>query len=93
VRSYGETALHMAAYCGNRRIVGKLIASKAAVDAQNCHLCAFTLRHRRLERPSPRRLPCRETPLHYAARNGASDNIAELLLLRGAAVAVQNNNG
>ncbi len=92
MRSYGETALHMAAYCGNRRIVGKLIASKAAVDAQNCHRCAFPLRHRRLERPSPRRLLCRETPLHYAARNGASDNIAELLL-RGAAGAVQNNNG
>jgi hypothetical protein len=37
-----------------------------------------------------RRLPCRRTPLHDAARNGASEAVEELLLC-GAAVAVQNN--
>jgi hypothetical protein len=45
----------------------------------------------RVCRPSPRRhLPCRGTPLHSAAHNGASDAIAELLL-RGADGAVQEN--
>ncbi len=34
VHSNGWTALHEAAWCGNRIIVGKLIAAKAAVDAQ-----------------------------------------------------------
>ena len=46
----------------------------------------------RVRRPSPRRrLPCRYTPLHYAAGNGKSDIIAELLL-RGADGAVQNRH-
>ena len=53
------------------------------------------LRSRRIggvRRPSPRRrLPCRVTPLHYAASNGHSASIAELLL-RGADGAVQDNN-
>jgi ankyrin repeat protein len=46
-----------------------------------------------VRRPSPRRrLPCRATPLHWAAANGKTDNIA-MLLLRGADGAVQNNFG
>jgi ankyrin repeat protein len=46
-----------------------------------------------MRRPSPRRrLPRRVTPLHYAAGNGASDVVAELLL-RGADGAVQNMHG
>ena len=45
-----------------------------------------------VRRPSLRRLPCRDTPLHYAARNSASDHIAELLM-RGADGAVQANDG
>ena len=39
---------------------------------------------------SPPRLPCRWTPLHFAAANGRSDAIAELLM-RGADGAVQDN--
>ena len=46
-----------------------------------------------VRRPSRRRRrPCRGTPLHYAARNGHSSSVAELLL-RGADGAVQNNDG
>ena len=46
-----------------------------------------------MRRPSPRRRrPCRYTPLHKAAINGDSNNIAELLL-RGADGAVQDNYG
>jgi ankyrin repeat protein len=46
-----------------------------------------------VRRPSPRRrLPCRATPLHWAAANGNTDAVAELLL-RGADGAVQNNDG
>jgi ankyrin repeat protein len=37
----------------------------------------------------PPRLPCRYTPLHYAAKTGRSDAIAELLM-RGAAVNIQD---
>jgi hypothetical protein len=40
----------------------------------------------------PPRLPCRDTPLHWAARNGKIEAIAELLL-RGADGAVQNSAG
>jgi ankyrin repeat protein len=54
------------------------------------------LRFRRIGgvlRPSPRRrLPCRTTPLHWAAWQGETIAIAELLL-RGADGAVQTNNG
>jgi ankyrin repeat protein len=46
-----------------------------------------------VRRPSSRRrLPCRATPLHYAASYGEADAIAELLL-RGADGAVQDSNG
>ena len=46
-----------------------------------------------VRRPSlRRRLPCRSTPLHYAACNGQTNNVAELLL-RGADGAVQANYG
>jgi hypothetical protein len=41
---------------------------------------------------SPPRLPCRQTPLHYAVVKGASDVIAELLM-RGADVAIQSRYG
>ena len=44
-----------------------------------------------VRRPSPRRrLPCRRTPLHFAAIYGKTDNVTELLL-RGADGAVQND--
>jgi hypothetical protein len=89
VHSDGNTALHWAAAHGNRPVVRLLIASNAAVGAQNIGGCAVRLRHRRVRRPSPRRLPCRWTPLHYAASNGETDAIAELLV-SGAAVAVRN---
>jgi hypothetical protein len=39
-----------------------------------------------------RRLLCRWTPLHYAALNGMSETIAELLM-RGADVAIQADDG
>ena len=41
---------------------------------------------------SPPRLPCRWTPLHWAADRGKTDVIAELLLC-GADGAVQSDNG
>jgi hypothetical protein len=37
VHSRGLTALHLAAHCGNRRIVRSLVASGADVNAQNSH--------------------------------------------------------
>ncbi len=44
-----------------------------------------------VRRLSPRRrVPCRYTPLHWAALNGTTDGIAELLL-RGADGAVQSH--
>ena len=94
VRSDGRTALHLAAYHGNRRIVGLLIASKAAVDARDSGGCAFPLRHRQVGGRVPARLPCRWTPLHWAAWTGASasEAIAELLM-RGADVVAQNRDG
>ena len=48
------TALHYAAFWGNLEIVGLLIESNAAVNAQNYDGCAMPLRHRRVGRPSPR---------------------------------------
>ncbi len=47
VHSNGNTALHAAAWYGNRRIVRLLIASQADVNAQDCGGCAFPFRHRR----------------------------------------------
>ncbi len=91
VHSNGCTALHLAALFGNCRIVRLLIASKAAVDAPNDGY-AVPLLPRRIWRPSLRHLPCRATPLHWAARFGHTGAIAELLM-RGAAVAVQDCNG
>jgi hypothetical protein len=41
---------------------------------------------------SPPPLPCRQTPLHWAAANGASDAIAELLM-RGADGAANSARG
>jgi ankyrin repeat protein len=46
-----------------------------------------------VRRPSPRRrLPCRRTPLHWAAINGHFNAIAELLMC-GADGAIQSDNG
>jgi hypothetical protein len=42
------------------------------------------------ESPSPS--ACRDTPLHYAARNGETDAVADLLL-HGAGGAVQDIDG
>jgi hypothetical protein len=90
---YGRTALHWAAFYGNRRIVRSLVASGADVNAQDHDGCAVSACGKnRPHWPSlRRRLPCRYTPLHYAADNGASDGVAELLL-RGADGAVQDCN-
>jgi ankyrin repeat protein len=86
VHSDGWTALHKAAWHGNRRIVRLLIAAKADVNAQHCGGCASLLRHRRMG--NARCLPCRETPLHCAVRKGHFGTVEELLL-SGADVAVQ----
>ena len=89
---YGFTALHLAAFHGNHRIVRLLIASRAAVNVQDSAGCAFPPRHRRDGRASPhRRVPCRGTPLHWAATSGKfpPDAITELLLC-GADGAVRN---
>jgi hypothetical protein len=40
VHSDGMTALHWAAYHGNRRMIRSLVDAKAAVNAQNCNGCA-----------------------------------------------------
>ncbi len=89
------TALHFAAIHGNRRIVGLLVASGAVMNARNNNGCAVSACGESAEcrQPSPRRrLPCRATPLHYAAGEGHSASVAELLL-RGADGAVQNDSG
>ena len=91
VHSNGYTALHWAAVCGNRRIVRSLVDANAAVNAQNCYGCAFSVSASAGAAAEPRRLPCRLTPLHYAAYNGESDTIVELLL-RGANGAVLDHN-
>ena len=94
VHSDGWTALHIAAAYGNRRIVGLLVESGADVNTQEFGGCAVSVAAiGGVRRPSPRhRRPCRLTPLHFAASNGNSDAIAELLL-RGADGAVQDYYG
>ena len=83
--------MHYAAYHGNRRIVRKLIAAGAVVDAQtygnnNRRAFPFGIGGWALTAAECRRLPCRQTPLHFAVDNGGA--IAELLL--SDAVAVQD---
>jgi hypothetical protein len=92
VHSDGWTALHIAAAYGNRRIVGLLVESGADVNTQEFGGCAVSVAAiGGVRRPSPRhRRPCRLTPLHFAASNGNSDAIAELLL-RGADGAGQSS--
>ena len=89
------TALHYAARFGNRRIVRSLVDANADVNAKTrygCAVCACGESAIECTAPSRRRRRrCRITPLHYAARNGHSASVAELLL-RGADGAVQNNN-
>ncbi len=96
VHSDGMTALHWAAYYGNRRIVRSLVAFNADVNAQDrfgCAVCACGESADECAGRAPAaRLPCRSTPLHEAAYDGDSSSVAELLL-RGADGAVQNNDG
>jgi ankyrin repeat protein len=90
---YGETALHWVAAYGNRRLVRLLIASNADVNAQDCDGCTVSAAASAdCGGRVPARLPCRHTPLNYAAGSGRADNIAELLM-RGADGAVQTNDG
>ena len=95
-RRNGFTALHYAAKYGNRRIVRSLVASGADVNVQDRFGCAVSACGEspvECGRPIPRRrLPCRSTPLHWAACNGHSESVAELLL-RCADGAVQDNYG
>ena len=90
------TALHWAARLGNRRMIRSLVDAKADVHARNDYGCAVCARgESAFECAAPsrrRRRPCRYTPLHYAAIEGHSSCVAELLL-RGADGAVQNNFG
>jgi ankyrin repeat protein len=91
-RRNGWTALHYAAQYSNRRIVGSLVGANADVNAQDRYNgCAVSAAANRRSAPaeSPPRLPCRLTPLHWAAAYGKTNAIAELLL-RGADGAVQN---
>ncbi len=95
VHSDGWTALHWAAERGNRRMIRSLVEANADVNAKNDFECAVCARgESAVECAAPshrRRLPCRATPLHYAASNGHSSSVAELLL-RGADGAVQDKN-
>ena len=89
---YGSTALHWAAAYGSRRIVRLLIAANADMNAQNRLGCeGLSASASASGAAASNRLPCRSTPLHDAAYNGASDAIAELLA-RGAG-AVQDHFG
>ncbi len=94
MHSDGLTALHEAAFYGNRRIVRLLVDANADVNAlTDRYGCAVCARGESAEcaGPSPRRRrPCRATPLHWAASKGHDASVAELLL-RGADGAVQNN--
>ncbi len=95
-RFNGWTALHWAAYYGNRRMIRLLVDADADVNALTmfgCAVCACgeSAVECACRVPAARR-PCRSTPLHTAAENGRSSSVAELLL-RGADVAVQANNG
>ncbi len=97
VHRNGATALHWAANYGNRRMIRSLVDADADVNAKGCIGCAVCARGEsavECAAPSPRRrLPCRRTPLHYAAWDtGDSASVAELLL-RGADGAVQDNVG
>ncbi len=97
VHRFGRTALHYAADNGNRRMVRSLVDAGADVNAQDrlfgCAVCARGESADECAAPSTRRrLPCRYTPLHYAALNGHSASVAELLL-RGADGAVQTYDG
>ncbi len=99
VHSWGDTALHWAARRGNRRMIRSLVDANADVHAQgdeDCYGCAVCARGEsaiECAAPSPRRRrPCRETPLHWAAQQGHSSSVAELLL-RGADGAVQDKWG
>ncbi len=90
-----QTALHEAARNGNRRMIRLLVDADADVNAQNRFGCAVCARGESAEcagRVPAARRPCRDTPLHWAAINGHSSSVAELLL-RGADGAVQSNNG
>ncbi len=73
-----------------------LVDADADVNAQTCDGCAVCARGEsavECTAPSPRRRrPCRDTPLHFAAFNGHSSSVAELLL-RGADGAVQDIDG
>jgi hypothetical protein len=77
-------------------MIRSLVDADADVNAQNRRGCAVCARGESADEcaaPSRRRRrPCRETPLHWAAINGRSSSVAELLL-RGADGAVQNNYG
>jgi ankyrin repeat protein len=92
VHSGGVTALHFAAEHGNRRIVEKLIAANADVDAKDRYGWAVPLSIGGWATDS-RRLPCRWTPLHFAAEYGHFEAISVLLLTRDAAEVVQDCNG
>jgi hypothetical protein len=88
--------LHRAALCGalrqspNRPIARRRQRRRERPERQRVR--RFRLRRTGgVRRPSPRRRrPCRGTPLHWAADNGDSASVAELLL-RGADGAVQDN--
>ncbi len=95
VHRYGRTALHYAAMYGNRRMIRSLVDADADVNAKNDGGCAVCARGESAVECAGR-VPAavgraRETPLHYAASEGHSSSVAELLL-RGADGAVQNNN-
>ncbi len=95
VHSNGRTALHFAAYCGDRRIVGSLVDANADVNAQDDDGCAVCARGESAAEcagrvPAAVCLPCRFTPLHFAAQEGKTACVAELLL-RGADGAVGEN--
>jgi ankyrin repeat protein len=95
MHSVGATALHSAANYGNRRIVRSLVDADADVNAKTRYGCAVCACGESAVEcagrvPAAVCLPCRFTPLHWAAINGHSASVAELLL-RGADGAVRND--